>query len=88
MEIMGIAGVAAITAICYLAAEGIKATALDNKWLPVICGVLGGALGVVALKVMPEYPASDLLTAIAVGIASGLSATGANQVLKQLTTQE
>ena len=32
----GIAGVAAITVICYLAAQGAKATALDNKWLPVI----------------------------------------------------
>lgn len=34
----GIASVAAITVICYLAAQVVKATALDNKWLPVICG--------------------------------------------------
>ena len=38
----GIAGVAAVTVICYLIAQGVKATALDNKWLPVICGVCGG----------------------------------------------
>ena len=35
----GIASVAAITVICYLAAQAVKATALDNKWLPVICGL-------------------------------------------------
>ena len=84
MEFLGIASVAAITVICFLVAEAIKATPLDNKWLPVICGVCGAILGVVALRVMPEYPASDIITAIAVGIVSGLAATGAHQVYKQL----
>lgn len=85
MEIMGITGIAAITVICYLAAECIKATALDNKWLPVICGVLGGALGIVAMLIMPDYPATDYITAVAVGIVSGLAATGINQIGKQLS---
>ena len=81
----GIASVAAITVICYLAAQVVKATALDNKWLPVICGVLGGTLGVVCLALgIPDFPASDYVTAVAVGIVSGLAATGANQVYKQL----
>lgn len=80
----GIAGVAAITVICYLAAQAVKATALDNKWLPVICGVLGGCLGAVAMWAMPEFPANDYITAVAVGIVSGLAATGANQIYKQL----
>lgn len=84
MEIMGITGIAAITIICYLAAECIKATALDNKWLPVICGILGGALGVAAMFLMPEYPAEDCITAVAVGIVSGLAATGIDQIGKQL----
>lgn len=85
MEIMGITGIAAITIICYLAAEAIKATSLDNKWLPVICGVLGGALGVVGMFIMPEYPAQDYITAVSVGIVSGLAATGINQISKQLS---
>ena len=80
----GIASVAVITVICYLAAQAVKATALDNKWLPVICGVLGGVLGIVALYFMPGYPAEDPLTAVAVGIVSGLAATGVNQAYKQL----
>jgi len=84
MEIMGITGIAAITIICYLVAECIKATALDNKWLPVICGIMGGALGVAAMFLMPEYPAEDFITAVAVGIVSGLAATGVDQIGKQL----
>ena len=45
----GIASVAAITVICYLAGVIAKVTTLDNKWIPVICGILGGALGVAGL---------------------------------------
>ena len=81
----GIASVAGITVICYLAAQAVKATNLDNKWLPVICGVLGGILGVVGLYWIPEYPAQDIITAIAVGIMSGLAATGVNQVYNQIS---
>ena len=84
----GIASVAGITVICYLAAQAVKATNLDNKWLPVICGVLGGILGVVGLYWIPEYPAQDIITAIAVGIMSGLAATGVNQVSKQLSGEK
>lgn len=84
----GIASVAGITVICYLAAQAVKATNLDNKWLPVICVVLGGILGVVGLYWIPEYPAQDIITAIAVGIMSGLAATGVNQVYKQLSGEK
>ena len=85
MEYLGIAGVPAITVIAFLVAQGIKATALDEKWLPVICGALGGVLGVVAMFAMPEFPAHDILSALAVGIVSGLGATGAHQIYKQMT---
>ncbi len=80
----GIASVVGITVICYLAALGVKATAVDNKWLPVICGVLGGILGAVGMNTIPDFPAKDFITAIAVGIVSGLAATGADQVYRQL----
>lgn len=81
---IGVASVAAITVICMLVAQFVKATSLDNKWLPVICGAVGLALGLAALYFnVPEFPASDPLTAAAVGIVSGLAATGANQVYKQ-----
>ena len=33
---------------------------------------------------MPNFPATDIINAIAVGIVSGLAATGANQIFKQM----
>lgn len=83
MEVLGITAVAAITIICYLAAEIVKVTSLDNKWIPVICGISGGILGIAALFCMPDFPVQDVLSAAAVGIVSGLAATGANQIFKQ-----
>lgn len=80
----GIISVAAITVISFLIAQGVKATALDNKWLPVICGTCGGVLGCLGMGVIPDFPAGDLLTAAAVGIVSGLAATGSHQAVKQL----
>lgn len=84
----GIAGVAVITVIAYLVGLAVKATALPNRWIPVICAAVGGALGVVGLYTMPDFPAADMLTAIAVGIVSGLAATGIDQTVKQLGSQE
>lgn len=83
MDFMGIAGVAAITVIAWLIGEAAKLAPLDNKWIPVICGVCGGILGVVGMYTMPEFPAGDVMTAAAVGIVSGLAATGADQIGKQ-----
>ena len=80
----GIASVVGITVICYFAALCVNATEVDNKLLPVICGILGGVLGAVGMKKIPDFPAQDVITAVAVGIVSGLAATGADQVYRQL----
>ena len=89
MTSLGIASVAAITVICYLVGQIVKASGIDNKWIPIVCGVVGAILGPVAMLVgVPEFPATDMLTAVAVGIVSGLAATGINQVYKQLTTEK
>lgn len=81
----GIATVAAITMICFLIGEGVKATGLDNKFIPIICGVSGAILGVLGFySGMPDFPATDVITAVAVGIASGLAATGAYEAVKQI----
>ena len=85
MEFMGVAGVAAIGVIAYLIGEAVKISPADNKYIPVICGGTGLVLGLVALYAgMPEFPAGDIINAIAVGIVSGLSATGADQIAKQM----
>ena len=80
----GMAGVAAITVIAYCAGLAVKAGALDNKWIPLICAAVGGVLGVAGLFVMPDFPAADVITACAVGIVSGLAATGVDQMVRQM----
>ena len=80
----GIAGVAVITVICYLIGQVVKTSGLDNKWIPVIVGVCGGVLGVAGMFWIADFPAQDYLTAVAVGIVSGLAAVGVNQIGKQL----
>lgn len=84
---LGIAVVAAIVVLCYVFGEIAKASALDNKWIPIVCALGGIALGVISLFVMPDFPASDVVTAAAVGAASGLAATGINQAVKQITNK-
>lgn len=81
---LGIATVITITGLVYIIGLLVKATTLDNKWIPAICGIAGIVLGIVALYVgVPDFPATDPLTAAAVGGASGLAATGIDQLVKQ-----
>lgn len=81
----GIASVAAITVIAYLVGMAAKdVTIVEDKWIPVIVGVTGMILGIAGLYVMPDFPAKDVINAAAIGIVSGLAATGINQIGKQL----
>ena len=80
----GIASVAAITVVCYLGGMACKAsTKVRDEVIPVVCGVTGGILGVAGMYVMPGFPAADVISAAAIGIVSGLAATGVHQVVKQ-----
>ena len=82
----GIASVAAITVIAYLVGIGCKAAgSVKDELIPVICGCIGAVLGIAGLYLMPDFPATDVINALAVGIVSGLAATGVNQIYKQLT---
>ena len=31
--------------------------AVENKWLPVICGAVGYILGIMGVRAMPDFPA-------------------------------
>ena len=84
MEFMGITFVAAISVICCLLATLLKATALPNKWLPSLCGVLGALLGALCYYTVSDFPAHDLVSAVAIGIVSGLAATGGYEAVHQL----
>ena len=89
VEILGsYVTVPAIAVICYAVGYVWKKTELPNKWIPLLCLSVGAILGVVGLFVMPAFPAEDVISALAVGMASGLAATGADQVVKQLTKDD
>ena len=78
---LGIGSVAAITAICYIIAEFIKTTKINNKLIPSLCGVIGIILGVVGIYTIAGFPATDWLNAAAVGAVSGWAATGLHESL-------
>lgn len=90
MEILGITGVAVIAVICYLIGMGLKAwDKFDDRKIPVLMGICGAVLGVVAFYFAPNIiPADDIITAIAIGIVSGFTSTGINQIYRQSLKEE
>ncbi len=85
-----VATIPALAAIVYTIID-ITKTALGgvekfSRFIPLIACVLGAVCGVVAFYCVPGVMGTEnLLVAIVLGAASGLSATGTNQVVKQLT---
>jgi peptidoglycan/LPS O-acetylase OafA/YrhL len=80
----------ALAAIVYTIID-IAKTALGGderfkRFIPLIACLLGAGCGVVAFYCVPGVMETEnLLVALVLGAASGLSATGANQIGKQLT---
>jgi len=65
-----------------------KFIAKDKEFLvaivPLISAILGGLLGILAFYLVPSIiVATNVVTAFLVGLCSGLSATGTNQIFKQ-----
>ena len=84
VDITQMGTVLAIVVITFLIGMGAKASSkIKDEVIPVIVGVFGGILGVVGMYVIPDFPATDVLNAIAIGIVSGLASTGAHQVWSQ-----
>lgn len=85
-----IATIPALAAIVYTIID-IAKTALGGdekfrRFIPLIACILGAVCGVVAFYFVPGVlDTQNLLVAIILGAASGLSATGTNQAVKQLT---
>lgn len=89
-NLIQIAGVPVITALVYGAMAGYKFIVSGKEKLvriiPVIACGLGVVLGIIAFYGVKEVmPAENIFTAILIGGASGLAATGGNQIIKQLT---
>ena len=75
----------AIVALRYVVGLGCKAAKkIPDEWIPVIMAVVGGILGALGMGTIPDFPATDYITAVAVGTVSGLAATGVNQMYKQM----
>ena len=86
MDISNFATVIPIAIPCYLVGLICKnISKLPDKWIPVIVAVVGMIIAIPAYFWMPNFPATDIFTALAVGIMSGFASTGINQVYKQIT---
>nr|DAM61642.1 MAG TPA: holin [Caudoviricetes sp.] len=85
MDFAQVSTVVSIVVITYLIGLAAKAIpSVKDNYIPIIVGVAGGILGVVGMYVIADFPANDVLNAIAVGIVSGLASTGVNQIYKQV----
>ena len=93
MEYLELISVPAIATIVYWVINIIKYAVQENekfkRFIPLISAALGAVLGVVAFYALPSIiPADNVCVAILVGGASGLTATGTNQIIKQLTKKD
>ena len=89
MEYLELISVPAIATIVYWVMNIIKYAVQDNekfkRFIPLISAALGGVLDVVAYYAVPSIiPAANVCVALLIGGASGLTATGTNQIIKQL----
>lgn len=87
-ELLNIASVPAIVAVVYWIVELIKYTTNNNesvlRFVPLISLGLGAICGLVCFFAIPELlPTDNFVVAVVIGGASGLTATGFNQIFKQ-----
>lgn len=86
---MTIVTIPAIAAIVYTLIDIVKTACGGDerfkRFIPLISALLGAICGVVSFYCVPGViETQNILFAIVIGAASGLSATGTNQVVKQL----
>jgi len=93
MEYLNLISVPAIATAVYVIIEIIKKCVGENekfyRFIPLIALVIGVIAGVLCFYFIPTIiPASNVVIAMVIGGASGLTATGANQIFKQITKKE
>ena len=86
---INIVSVPAIATIVYWVINLIKYAVNESekfkRMIPIVSAVLGAVIGCVAFYLAPGVvPADNVLMATIIGGASGLTATGTNQIFKQL----
>ena len=87
---MEFSSVPIIVLCCYIIGEIYKIVFKNKKeWyklIPLILSIFGGIIGIVIFYTNPEMilDAHNVWIALGVGIVSGASSTGANQIIKQV----
>ena len=62
----------------------VKGNETFKRFIPITAGILGAILGVGCFYLVPDViPTTNLVVALIIGASSGLSAVGANQIIKQ-----
>ena len=92
-EYLRVVSVPAIAVVVYWVIKIISLAVGGNekfkRFIPLIAAGLGVACGVVCFFALPSImPAENVVVAIVIGGASGLTATGVDQTIKQLTKKE
>ena len=77
-----------IVIITYLVGELYKNIFINKKelyrFIPIIVTILGGIMGVIMYMVIPIENIENVFEALYVGLISGASSTGTNQIIKQI----
>ena len=79
-----------IVILCYIIGEIYKVLFKNKqdlyKLIPIVLACFGGLLGVLIFLTNPEIMlnVSNAWTALGIGIISGVSSTGTNQIIKQI----
>lgn len=79
-----------IVIICYIIGEIYKVLFKNKqdlyKLIPIILACFGGLLGILIFLTNPEIllNVSNVWTALGIGMVSGVSSTGTNQIIKQI----
>ena len=79
-----------IVILCYIVGEIYKVLFKNKqdlyKLIPIILACFGGLLGILIFLTNPEIMlnVSNVWSAICIGIVSGVSSTGTNQIIKQI----
>ena len=87
-------GIPLIILLCYIFGEIYKVLFKNNKQIykliPLLVSLLGGILGVILYKSEPSMilEANNIYIALFIGLISGASSTGANQIVKQVFMKE
>lgn len=91
---MDFVSVPIIVLCCYMIGEIYKVIFKNNtnkyKLIPILVAIFGGGFGIVIFYTAPEviFNVDNIYSALMIGIMSGFSSTGTNQIIKQILNKK